>query len=744
VTVDAAAGGRDTVTAVAEPVAPESHRDAGAHPRRDGTGLRLDVQGLRAVAVVVVVLYHAGVPLLQGGYVGVDVFFVISGFVITSALLREMADTGRLSVRAFYGRRMMRLLPAAVLVLAATLIGSWLWLPSLRWHRIALDALAASGYFLNYRFAAQGTDYMSADQAPSPLQHFWSLAVEEQFYVVWPVLLGVCALWLFRRRLRRWPAVVVTGLLAAVSFAFGIWETAHSEPWSYFGSPSRAWELAVGALVALSTGTLSRLHRRVAWVLAWAGLLAVGAAVVLFSATTAFPGYAAALPVLGAAAVIAAGCRPASAAGQPLPAGSAGRILSATAFQGIGRLSYSWYLWHWPLLVIAPIALDVTLRAGQGIVLAALSLILAGITYVAVEDPLRSLASLRARPWRGIGTGLGLSGVLALATVAALLVIPSQVGSGQGSDTRTALANATVASSQLATLIDDGTRLQQVPANLTPSLDQAAEDRPLLYQDGCDPGFTGSTVTKVCAYGDPTSSTSVVLFGDSHAGHWFPALASIATQRHWKLYVMTKSACSVAISLIYLDALKRPYTECVSWRTAAIAWMQQHHPSMIVMSSNNGGPAPLNTTGDADAAWTDAWANSARALSEPGTKLVLISDTPWPGADVPDCLSAHLEDARRCARPAAKALSVPRRRAMVGTALSQLGVQVVEPVSWFCTATLCPPIVGNILVYKDDSHLSTAYSQALAPVLGEQLSLPTAGSGTTATVPPAPGRTGTR
>ncbi len=699
-------------------VAPDARTAAAAHSQPAGDGFRSDIQGLRAIAVLVVVLYHAGVPLLRGGYVGVDVFFAISGFVITSMLLREMASTGRLSVRAFYARRMMRLLPAAVVVLAATLIAAWVWLPRLRWHSIAVDALSASGYFLNYRLALQGTDYMSADAPPSPLQHFWSLAVEEQFYLVWPVLLGLFALWLTRRRLRRWPAIVVVSLLVATSFGFGVWQTARSEPWSYFGSPSRAWELGVGALVALCAGPLARLPRRLSWALAWAGIFALGTAIVMFTPSTPFPGYAAALPVLGTVAVMAAGCRPA----EPGPP-DVGRLLSNGAFQGIGRLSYSWYLWHWPLLVIAPIMLDRALTVGQGVVLVALSLILAGITYVVVEDPLRSLAVLRARPWRGIGTGVALSGTLALAVAVGLSVFPAQVGSGRGADTQVELANATEAGAQLAQLIQAGTEIQQVPANLTPALDQAAADKPALYGDGCDVGFTGGSVGKVCAYGDLSSTTSVVLFGDSHAGHWFPALESIAVKRHWKLYVMTKSACSAATSLIYLDALKRAFTECVSWRTQAIAWIQQHHPSMVVMSSNNGGPIPLDATGDADVAWTNDWVATAKAVTEAGTRLVFISDTPWPGQDVPDCLSAHLDDARHCSRPVGKALSVPRRRTMVADALSQLGVQVIDPVSWFCTQDLCPAIVGNIMVYKDDSHMSTAYSQALAPVLSEQLTL---------------------
>jgi peptidoglycan/LPS O-acetylase OafA/YrhL len=672
---------------------------------------RTDIQGLRAVAVLAVVLYHAGVPFLTGGYVGVDVFFVISGFVITTMLLREMASTGRLSVRAFYARRMMRLLPAAVTVLGATLAAAWFLLPRLRWHSIALDALTATGYGLNYRLAIQGTDYLAADAPPSPLQHFWSLAVEEQFYLVWPVLLGLCALWLGRRRLRRWLAAVVIGLGAVASFGYGVWLTGRNEPWAYFGSPTRAWELALGALIALAAGPLARLPRVVAQVLGTGGLLAVATSAAIFTAATPFPGYAAALPVGGAAAVIAAG-----------PGSSAGRLLGIGLLQGIGRLSYSWYLWHWPLLVIAPVALDHPLSTAQGLVLAVLSLGLAGISFVVVEDPLRSLAVLRRRPWRGLATGVALSGGLCLAVVAGLTYLPAQVGTGQGADTQGVLATASQAGTQLSALIAAGVDAQRVPANLTPALAQADADRPVLYRDGCDAGFLGESIGKVCSYGDPAATRQVVLFGDSHAGHWFPALAAIATERHWRLSVLTKSACSAATSLIYLDALKRAYTECVHWRSAAIDWIRQQHPALVVMSSVNGGGLPLDATGDADAAWTADWVTTVHALTEPGTKLVYLADTPWPGANVPDCLSAHLDDARWCARPVTRALSLPHRRALVADAMRSNGVQVIDPTTWFCSPAACPAIVGNILVYKDDSHMSTAYSLVLAPVLGEQLS----------------------
>ncbi|GGN80766.1 hypothetical protein GCM10010112_56610 [Actinoplanes lobatus] len=243
------------------------------------SGFRPDIEGLRAIAVTLVVLGHAGVPGLAGGYVGVDVFFVISGCLITALLLRELDRTGTVSLAGFYARRATRLLPASTVVAVATLIGAWLWLPPTRFASISTDALFSTFYGINWRLAAEGTDYFNAAADPSPLQHLWSLAVEEQFYLVWPLLLLVVT---GRRSLR-----IVLGAVIAASLAVSVWQSGAAVSWAYFGAHTRAHELAIGALVAVSAGALARLPRAVATSLAWAGIAAV-----LIAALTWAPGWA--------------------------------------------------------------------------------------------------------------------------------------------------------------------------------------------------------------------------------------------------------------------------------------------------------------------------------------------------------------------------------------------------------------------------------------------------------------------
>ena len=318
---------------------------------------RADVEGLRAVAVLAVVVYHAGLSQVGGGFVGVDVFYVLSGFLITGLLWEELQTTAGLRLGAFYGRRARRLLPAAVLVLMVTLVASWVWLSPLQARGAARDAAAAALYVANYRFALQRTDYL-ADASPSPLQHYWSLGVEEQFYLLWPVLLLV--VFVAGRRLRTPSsagAVAVLALAGAGSLALSLRLTAVSEPWAFFSLPTRAWELAAGGLVALSASTLRRLPGVAAATLGWLGLEAIAWSMTRFSAATPFPGIAALLPVGGTAAVLAAGCA--------APRLGPGRVLGWRPLQAGGKLSYSWYLWHWPPLILAPAVAGHPLGLGQ-------------------------------------------------------------------------------------------------------------------------------------------------------------------------------------------------------------------------------------------------------------------------------------------------------------------------------------------------------------------------------------------
>ncbi|WP_433369174.1 acyltransferase family protein [Actinoplanes sp. CA-142083] len=661
--------------AVLTPVRPDP---VSVRPR---PAFRPDIEGLRAVAVLLVVAAHAGVPGLGGGYVGVDVFFVISGFLITSLLLREAERTGRISVMGFYRRRAVRLLPAAALVLVTTLVAARFLLPVVRLGEYCRDALSATAYFANLRFAAIGTDYLSADRSPSPFQHFWSLAVEEQFYLLWPLLI-LAAAHLWRRRR---PLAAVLVVLVVVSFTLSITETARSAPWAYFGPHTRAWELGAGALLALGAPRIGKIPRFIGWI----GLVAVLAAAIRYDDATAYPGWRAAVPVAGALAVLAAG---------------GNRLLELRPMQTVGRLSYSWYLWHWPILLIVP---------GNPVLKALLALGLAWATYRWVENPLRHRPALRAR---GLRFGAVVSGTVAAVAVT-LALLPHAVPSGaRRADLRKTLASSPHAERDLATAIEASRRLGPLPANLTPALTKAARDRPRVWTDGCHADVPITTAPEGCFYGDPAGKETVVLFGDSHAAQWFPALELLAAERHWRLVELTKSSCSAADVPLWHDTLKREYTECTAFHRSAIARIAKLRPALVVVGSSfNYRPAHPAT--DLPAQWKAAWDSTFAQLRATGARIAAIADTPYMGGSVPECLAepANAGHAANCTRSLRSAVRGPEQRKI----FLAYG-DVIDPTAWFCTDA-CPAVIGNLLVYRDSNHMTTTYARALAPLLGTRL-----------------------
>src|SRR5918997_4806937 len=362
--------------------APGAPAPASTHsPTR--SGVRPEIQALRAIAVLTVVLYHVWPEAMPGGFVGVDVFFAISGFLITAHLVREVDRTGTLSLWQFWARRARRLLPAALLTLFVCAVATIALVPQLYWQQFLTEIGTSTAYVQNWQLASDAVDYLGADNRPSPVQHFWSLSAEEQFYVLWPLLIIVAA-WTARRRLAiAGVLLTVTGL----SLWYSISETAANPAAAYFVTPTRAWEFGAGGLLAL-IGTRARLPDGVRALLSWAGLGAVAYAAAAYGTETAFPGSAAVVPIVGTLAVIHAG--------MPAARWAPSRILAIRPAQFLGDISYSVYLWHWPLLVFAPFVFANPGLTETRIAVPLLTILLAWITKVLVEDPVRRSALLAA------------------------------------------------------------------------------------------------------------------------------------------------------------------------------------------------------------------------------------------------------------------------------------------------------------------------------------------------------------
>src|SRR5664280_1123401 len=684
---------------------------------------------MRAVAILAVVLYHAHVGFLRGGFTGVDDFYVISGFLITGLLWRQLEGGHRISFRSFYGRRIQRLLPMSFVVLVATALVSARFLPPLQAHASLKDGVSAAFYVSNYRFAALQTNYLTAGIPPSPFQQYWSLSLEEQFYLVWPLLLlGASMIWQRRpphnRRVSgpsRAGAVTALAVLAVASFAFAVWLTGVSQPWAFFSLPTRAWELAVGGLVAFAAPWLGKLNGRSAALLGWGGLAVVIGSAVIVSSSVPYPGTAALAPVLGTAAVIASGCS--SPRRGPI------LVLGRTGARLIGRVSYSWYLWHWPVLILAPYVVGHALSLGANLALVLGSFVLALISFVTVEDPVWLSSWFRAVPRRVMGLGGVLTAAAASVCLVSISTLPSLTGQGTAPVARLSTAQPASGADHsgaqkttlstphpnpyVAQLASVTAQVQQavarslpvrvVPANLTPSRSRANADEPRVVVDGCLDSYL-ATALESCDFGDTSSPTSVVLFGDSHAAMWFSAVDGAAHQLELGLFNWTKATCPPLMIPIISPVLGRNFVECDEWL--------QDMSAMIT------------------------------AIRKLGPQVLVLGPVPKPPFDVPGCLSVHLTKATACKVPLNQGINeaglAAERRAVTAA-----GGTYFDVSPWLCTTTTCAVMVDNLLVYRDDNHLTDTYTTYLAPAMTDELGIvlgrrpPTPTTSPTATVAPA-------
>ena len=689
--------------------------------RSQRSGFRTDIEGLRAVAVLAVVLFHAGVPGLSGGFVGVDVFFVVSGFLITGILVREATNTGTVALPRFYAARARRLLPASATVLVATAVASTTLLPPLQARTVLGDGIASALYVGNYRFAIHGTDYLAADTPPSPFQHYWSLGVEEQFYLLWPALI-IGAAYLVRRRSSFTPYPGVLALVALASFVISLDWTRTLPPWAFFSLPSRAFELAVGGLVALSAPAWRRLPSVPAAIAGWGGLVLIVVTCTQLGAKTPYPGTAAVLPVLGTALIVGAGCT--------APDMGVGRVLSVPSMRSLGRLSYSWYLWHWPVLLLAPALLGHSLGLFGRLIAAAVSAGLAALTLRYIENPARFATPLRRSAPRSLGLGGAVTAAAVCVALVLMTLVPVPVGHGAPASAVTVRASgpapaaATVdprdaavqqLTAQVQAAVAASVDVRDIPSNLSPSISDARSDTPSVFFNGCVRSWRDVGQPE-CVSGDPDSPTTVALVGDSHAAMWNPALKPIAEQRHWRLETLAKVTCPLQDLPITSPYLGREFTECEQWRGQILSRLQKEHPRLIILSMSRRYGADFDFT-SYDPAWISSLTRLVAQLRGTGAAVLVLGPIPDPHSTVPTCLSAHLDDATACSQPRTVAVNDPGIAAEKAATLAG-GGQYADITDLFCTADRCPVIVGDNLLFRDDNHITTEYAQALEPVLG--------------------------
>jgi peptidoglycan/LPS O-acetylase OafA/YrhL len=733
-----------------------------AHPKNapEKEAFRPDIEGLRGLAVSLVVLFHAGLlshssTQLTGGFIGVDLFFVVSGFLITGLLIRERERTGRVSFSRFYARRVRRILPAAAMVLLITIPLSNQLVTLVQRPSVMQDGASAALSVANIRFAMT-TDYFNP-VSYSPFLHFWSLGVEEQFYFVWPALLALVA-W---KRPRLGAGLALSAVVVA-SFAASVVITDQSPSTAFYWLPTRAWQLAAGGLLAIGAGSLDRapaaIRSAAGTILAFAGWAALAAlltaAAVIDTTTSAIPGVAAGVPTPypGVAALV-----PTIAGVLLIASGTSsigpGILLRLAPIRFLGKISYSLYLWHWPILILGGIwlvgPLD-SISPAQAVGLAALAIPVATISWMFVEEPFRRGQIPLPRPSRVVAAGVAV--MLAVALIGSGFEFGAQsalanIGGGPPDPTATASIGATpgptptptpyvipptLAPSQTPTPVpqmtpaltpapDQGPPTSYAVTNaIRPALGKAATDYEQVWHDNCLGWERTTTPNDSCVYGNPKGTYTVALIGDSHGSALFPGVNEVAKAHGWKLIPYLKIDCSfLDVKLVDFNT-KNEYTQCATWNNAVLSRMNAHPPDLAIISMSRW----IFTVNDADGTVT-AEANSLIRMIQKiptSTKVVIIEDPPLPtNVDVPNCLSTYLSDYRRCSYTQKVGFG-SSMRTREEKASEATGAALIDLTSAICPGTgNCPVVIDNMIVWRDQHHLTATFATSLGPAIDEQL-----------------------
>ncbi len=684
--------------------------------------VRTDIQALRALAVGGVMLYHLWPNRLTGGYVGVDVFFVISGYLITAHLVAHPPNQVR-NVLDFWSRRIRRLLPAALLVLLTVLVVSRLVAPATQWENTAVQTRSAALYVVNWRLAADAVDYLAAQNAPTPVQHFWSLSVEEQFYLGWPVL--ILLLGLLARRLRR-PAgpLVFAGLAAvsALSLSYSIYATAHDPARAFFVTPTRVWELGLGGLLAVAhaqrgAGRHVQLTSRPttsALLLVWAGLIAILFAMTEFDEKTAWPGWHALVPTLGCAAVIAAN-NPGAAPG---PA----RVFALRPIQWTGNVSYSLYLWHWPLIVLLPYVSGDRLGILDKLAIIAASFALAAATKRCVEDPFR-----RARWGRPIVkpfamAAVGMAVVVGAADLQIAAVHRHDAQAQAAVDRKLAGhdpcfgAPALVAGARRCPPVTSGA--------LTPDPAAARNDQTpgFPHQPGVKNCFAmGPTYHPVtCDYGPRDAATRIAVVGNSHAFQFVSAIAPIAVAHGWHLTTYVAATCTLNDITQYPHPVAGDSAGCSRWVRWANDQVTSGKYDLVITAARLQVGLDTLSYSPTPQQYTQGYVSAWRRLRAAGERILAIRDTPSPRSSVPDCLAQHQSNYPAC--DGTRKVWMPADP--IVAAVDQMRdpkVTTLDLADHLCEPVVCPAVIGAVPVYFDNSHLSATFSRTLVPYIAPAL-----------------------
>lgn len=644
------------------------------------TQFRPEIQGLRGIAALLVATYHIWFAKVSGG---VDVFFVVSGFLITHSLLNRLAADRRVRPGHFLWDLYCRLGPPALLVVAMTAIGSRLFLPHADWPFNISEAISAAFFVNNWHLAFNAVDYLNRTSDPRPFQHYWALSVQWQFYLLWSLiflLVHRAAKGQFRRVLASSFAV-----LFVVSLTVSVVQTAHNQPFAYFNTAARIWEFAAGALFAMYQSRWP-VPKTLGVVLGWSGLAAIVVCGAVLPVSTSFPGFGALLPVTGAILILAHGS-------SDHPA-SVRRFLSWGPLAAFGRVSYYFYLWHWPLVVLwLSYTLQPRASVVDGLGIMALALLLSVVTHVLMRVP----SIVPQRTWSG-------RSAVALTLTTLCLCVLWRAEALEAKSTQ--MAMPTPPASTHPGALSVGRAVASQPP--FPGSFRVRSDFPAAYKEGCSQTTTGTEVI-VCTYGDAGARMTIAAIGNSHITHWLPALDLAGREYGWRVLLIVKDDCRLHVrSTGSSDAAA---ASCDVWNARLPAVVHRLAPDFLFVGA---------TVHDGDRETVpDEYAEAWRRLMPDASHVVAVRSTPRFPFDVPDCVDLHGGDSPKCRVPVAIALGRPEsdlKRAVKGA-----GAEFLDLTRFFCGESECYPVVGNIVVYRDHDHLTPTYVATMKEPLADAL-----------------------
>lgn len=650
-----------------------------------------EIEGLRGLAIALIVVYHLWFDRVSGG---VDVFFLLSGFLITGSLLGRVEGGGKIEFGRFYSRITRRIVPPAFLVLVGSLIAAVWWLPQSRWSDTWWDIVASAFYVQNWRLAENAVDYLAVQNSASVVQHYWSLAIQGQFYLLWPLVIACVALVaaVLKMSVRSVTWVAMVGIFLA-SLAFSVYSTSVNQAYAYFDTRTRLWEFALGGLLVLVLPYMS-LGRLGAIGASWLGLGGLLLTGVVFTSGDEFPGYAALLPTVAAAALVAATHSRSDTVVR--------RLLRTYPMQKLGEISYALFLWHWPVLICYLAASgnsSLGLRGGVLVIVCSVTLAIATRWLIELRLPATGLGQ---RTVRG-GFALG-GGALAIVLTASLVWYASM----EWERSRIEQLQEQHAEVYLgAAWLDDAQPLPEAPImpdTLDAELDRMDEVRQECHQD------LQNAELIMCEFGAAEAETTIVMVGASRVWHWLPAMVKAAENQDWRIVTMVKSSCLFTTD----DQVSQgqPYTSCYEWMDSVANELENNPPDLVFTTGTR--------VGDDGEVLPDGYVERWRQLEELNIDIAAVRDTPRVGFDVPECVDEHGPQARECGRP--RADYYPRElNEVLSEAELPSNIDFIDLTNYLCEPEFCPAVIGNVLVYRDNTHLTATYVETMTPYLESEL-----------------------